>query len=90
IGMVFQHFSLFEALTVAENIALSLDGAYNLAALSEKIAAVSASYGLKVDPKRWVHELSVGERQRVEIVRCLLQTPQLLVMDEPTSVLTPQ
>lgn len=90
IGMVFQHFSLFEALTVAENIALSLDGAYSLAALNEKIAAVSASYGLKVDPKRWVHELSVGERQRVEIVRCLLQTPQLLVMDEPTSVLTPQ
>ena len=90
IGMVFQHFSLFETLTVAENIALSLDGAFDPAALAGRIASVSAQYGLDIDPRRHVHNLTVGERQRVEIVRCLLQSPRLLIMDEPTSVLAPQ
>ncbi len=90
IGMVFQHFSLFETLTVAENIALALDGAAAPAALAPRIRSVSAAYGLPVDPDRLVHSMSVGERQRVEIVRCLLQSPRLLIMDEPTSVLTPQ
>ncbi|AJC23503.1 ABC transporter [Pandoraea pulmonicola] len=91
IGMVFQHFSLFETLTVAENISLALDGAgRDLKALAARIREVSAQYGLEVDPVRHVHSLSVGERQRVEIVRCLLQNPRLLIMDEPTSVLTPQ
>src|SRR5882762_2697566 len=74
VGMVFQHFALFETLSVAENIALAL----------------ADRYGLPVDPLRLVHSMSVGERQRVEIVRCLLQSPKLLIMDEPTSVLTPQ
>jgi general nucleoside transport system ATP-binding protein len=90
IGMVFQHFSLFETLTVGENIALSLDEAFDLKALAARIREVSAQYGLDVDPQRHVHSLTVGERQRVEIVRCLLQNPRLLIMDEPTSVLTPQ
>ncbi|MCC6608123.1 MAG: ABC transporter ATP-binding protein [Burkholderiales bacterium] len=90
IGMVFQHFSLFETLTVTENVALALDGARDLAALARRIQDVSQRYGLPLDPRRLVHSLSVGERQRVEIVRCLLQAPQLLIMDEPTSVLTPQ
>jgi simple sugar transport system ATP-binding protein len=90
IGMVFQHFSLFEALTVAENIALALADAPGLADLKKKIAAVSAQYGLPLNPDSMVADLSVGERQRVEIVRCLLQEPKLLIMDEPTSVLTPQ
>ncbi len=90
IGMVFQHFSLFETLTVAENIALGLATQESIAALSARIAEVAARYGLAVDPGRHVHHLSVGERQRVEILRCLLQAPRLLIMDEPTSVLTPQ
>ncbi len=90
IGMVFQHFSLFETLTVGENIALALDDKFDLKTLSKRIREVSADYGLDVDPQRHVHSLTVGERQRVEIVRCLLQNPRLLIMDEPTSVLTPQ
>ena len=90
IGMVFQHFSLFETLTVAENISLAMDGSVSPGALSPRIRSVSEEYGLPVDPDRLVHSMSVGERQRVEIVRCLLQSPKLLIMDEPTSVLTPQ
>jgi simple sugar transport system ATP-binding protein len=89
IGMVFQHFSLFDALTVLENVALGLDDPGPLPALAARIRAVSTEYGLPLDPEREVHTLSVGERQRIEIVRCLLQAPRLLVMDEPTSVLTP-
>src|SRR5689334_3084656 len=90
VGMVFQHFSLFEGLTVAENIALGISAKLAKRGLSERIVTVSTAYGLKLDPGRRVGDLSVGERQRVEIVRCLLQEPKLLIMDEPTSVLTPQ
>ncbi|GMQ74879.1 MAG: ABC transporter ATP-binding protein [Gammaproteobacteria bacterium] len=89
IGMVFQHFSLFETLTVVENIALAVEGRFDLDALATRIDTVSERYGLPLDPGRLVHSLSVGERQRVEIVRCLLQQPELLIMDEPTSVLGP-
>lgn len=89
VGMVHQHFSVFEALTVAENVALALPPE-PLPALSARIAAVSGAYGLAIDPARPMHALTVGEKQRVEIIRCLLQTPKLLIMDEPTSVLTPQ
>src|SRR2546423_4135596 len=88
--MVFQHFSLFETLTVVENVALALPGKPPLAPLAKRIAEVSERYGLPVAPRRRVHSLSVGERQRVEIIRCLLVDPRLLIMDEPTSVLTPQ
>ena len=89
IGMVFQHFSLFDTLTVADNIRLAVDEA-SAKDLPTRIHEVSARYGLPLDPARRVHTMSVGERQRVEIVRCLLQAPRLLIMDEPTSVLTPQ
>jgi len=90
IGMVFQHFALFETLNVAENIALALDERVTPAALAPRIEEVARRYGLPIDPLQLVHSMSVGERQRVEIVRCLLQSPKLLIMDEPTSVLTPQ
>jgi general nucleoside transport system ATP-binding protein len=90
IGMVFQHFALFETLTVAENISLALDERVAAAQLAARIHSVSERYGLPIDAQRLVHSMSVGERQRVEIVRCLLQSPRLLIMDEPTSVLTPQ
>ena len=90
VAMVFQHFSLFEALTVAENIALGMDDPPAQRTLSARIHEVSTAYGLPLDPDRRVGDLSAGERQRVEIVRCLLQNPKLLIMDEPTSVLTPQ
>ena len=90
IGMVFQHFSLFEALTVLENIALGMDAKIPQRELEGKIHEVMATYGLMLDPRRVVSTLSVGERQRIEIVRALLLNPRLLIMDEPTSVLTPQ
>ena len=90
VAMVFQHFSLFDALTVAENVALGMENPPPRRELSERIARVSADYGLPLNPGRRIVTLSAGERQRVEIIRCLLQNPRLLIMDEPTSVLTPQ
>lgn len=90
IAMVFQHFSLFEALDVAENVALGMENPPPLRDLSARIKEVSETYGLPLDPSRIVGDLSAGERQRVEIIRCLLQDPKVLIMDEPTSVLTPQ
>ncbi len=90
VAMVFQHFSLFEALDVAENVALGMENPPPQRELAGQIKEVSQKYGLPLDPHRIVGDLSAGERQRVEIIRCLLQDPKLLIMDEPTSVLTPQ
>ena len=90
IAMVFQHFSLFESLTVEENIILGLDGVGLKQNFTDEILKYSKQYGLDVNPQQVVGDLSVGARQRVEIIRCLLQNPKLLIMDEPTSVLTPQ
>jgi general nucleoside transport system ATP-binding protein len=90
IGMVFQHFSLFDNLTVAENVALGLDGSESFKDMSARLEQVSKTYGLPLDPKRQVWQLSVGERQRIEIVRALMQNPKFLILDEPTAVLTPQ
>jgi len=90
VGMVFQHFSLFEAMTVLENIALGMDHSTSYSELEARIREVLHQYELALEPHRTVSTLSVGERQRIEIVRALLLEPQLLIMDEPTSVLTPQ
>ncbi len=90
ISMVFQHFSLFDTLTVAENVWLGLDKSSSLDEVTRRIVTKAAEYGLDIDPARPVHTLSVGEMQRVEIIRALLTDPKLLILDEPTSVLTPQ
>lgn len=87
IGMVFQHFSLFETMTVVENISLSMQA--SSLRLARMVAEIGARLHLDVDPQAPVHTLSVGERQRVEIIRCLLQDPELIIMDEPTAVLPP-
>ena len=90
IGMVFQHFSLFPSLNVAENILIALDHKVSFKQLIIDISDLSQKWELSIDPLKQVSELSVGEQQRVEIIRCLMQNPKLLIMDEPTSVLTPQ
>ena len=90
IGAVMQHFSLVPALSVLENLLLAMDVRIKPAALRENILDLAQYYGLQADPDSRVADLSMGERQRVEIMKALLGGPKLLIMDEPTSVLAPQ
>src|ERR1700674_844313 len=90
IGMVFQHFSLFDNLTGRENVALGLDGKESFKDMSARLEEVSNVYGLPLDPKREVGQASVGRRHATQIVRALMQDPKFLILDEPTAVLTPQ
>ena len=92
IGMIHQHFMLVPTLTVAENVALGLGGRKGLADMNpvkERLADVSERYGLQVDPDAYIWQLAVGERQRAEILKALYRDAQVLVLDEPTAVLTP-
>lgn len=93
IGMVYQHFSLATTLTVAENLALSGIGSYgvfaNLRKVEERVREMSRAYHMEVDPKATIGDLSVGARQRVEIIKLLFQGAEIFIFDEPTAVLTP-
>ena len=94
IGMIHQHFMLIPTLTVAENIALGLKQKnpfrIDLKTVEERAEELSKKYGLGINPKSRVDTLSVGEQQRVEILKVLYQGAEILIMDEPTAVLTPQ
>ena len=89
IGMVHQHFSLVDPLTVWENVMLGDTGRFDAAAARRRVAEISERYGLGVDADARVGDLTAGVRQRVEIIKCLRRDPSILVFDEPTSVLTP-
>lgn len=90
IGMVHQHYSLVDALTVWENVALGETGALAREMTRERVMGISERYGLEVDPDAHVRDLTAGLRQRVEIIKCLRHEPRILILDEPTSVLTPE
>ena len=89
IGMVHQHFSLVEALTVWENVILGEAGTFDRKAARQRVIDISEHYGLGVDPDARVANLPAGVRQRVEIIKCLRRDPDIIIFDEPTSVLTP-
>ena len=90
IGMIHQHFKLVDVLTAAENIILGLDGKMDLKAASEKIRQICDAYGFEVDPNQKIYDMSVSQKQTVEIVKVLFRGADILILDEPTAVLTPQ
>src|SRR5581483_3383276 len=94
IGMIHQHFMLVQSLTVAENVALGLRSArrpmLDMGTIIRGIRDLGERYGLKVDPNAYIWQLSVGEQQRVEIIKALYRNASILILDEPTAVLTPQ
>lgn len=90
IGMVHQHFSLVDALTVWENVALGEAGKLDAAGVRSRIGDIADHYGLRIDPDARVGDLTAGLRQRVEIIKCLRRDPNIVIFDEPTSVLTPE
>ena len=90
IGMIHQHFKLVDVLTAAENIVLGLDGKLDLKAASKKIREICDAYGFEVDPDQKIYDMSVSQKQTVEIVKVLYRGADILILDEPTAVLTPQ
>ncbi|MBE6937161.1 MAG: ABC transporter ATP-binding protein [Ruminococcaceae bacterium] len=90
IGMIHQHFKLVDVLSAAENIILGLEGKLDLKAASEKIRQICDAYGFEVDPDQKIYDMSVSQKQTVEIVKVLYRGADILILDEPTAVLTPQ
>ena len=90
IGMIHQHFKLVDVFTAAENVVLGLDGQFNLKQSAEKVAQIAERYGFEIDPLKKIYEMSVSEKQTVEIIKVLYRGADILILDEPTAVLTPQ
>ena len=90
VGMIHQHFKLVDVLSAAENIVLGLKGRLDLKAASKKIAQICEAYGFEVDPRQKIYEMSVSQKQAVEIIKVLYRGADILILDEPTAVLTPQ
>lgn len=90
IGMVHQHFKLIDVLSATENIILGLEGKLNVKEASKKIEDICSKYGFEVDPKQKIYDMSVSQKQTVEIVKVLYRGADILILDEPTAVLTPQ
>ncbi|MDO4815526.1 MAG: ABC transporter ATP-binding protein [Bacillota bacterium] len=90
IGMIHQHFKLVDVLTAAENITLGLEEKLDLKAVSQRIKAICDNYGFEVDPNQKIYDMSVSQKQTVEIVKVLYRGADILILDEPTAVLTPQ
>lgn len=90
VGMIHQHFKLVDVLSAAENIVLGLDGKFNLKEASKEVAAIASQYGFDIDPAKKIYEMSVSEKQTVEIIKVLYRGADILILDEPTAVLTPQ
>lgn len=92
IGMIHQHFKLIDIFTAAENIVLGVEekGKFNIKAVNQKVAEIADRYGFKIDPKKKIYDMSVSEKQTVEIIKVLYRGADILILDEPTAVLAPQ